>query len=63
MVAHFAEISPIEVNLPVLVDWESTADNATSRRKATETSLVVGVSTGETDWVPDWVNELLERRA
>jgi len=57
----FVEISPVEVNLPVLVHWEAADGHPTSNPKRTETSLVVGVSTGESDPAPDWVQHLLER--
>ena len=56
----FVEISPVEVDLPVLVHWEPDDGHATSNPKRTETSLVVGVSTGETDSVPGWVHRLLD---
>ena len=59
----FAEISPIEVDRPVLVRWEAGPDDVKPRPKATRTSLVVGMSTGESDSVPEWVKELLKRGA
>ena len=58
---QFVEISPVEVDEPVLMHWEADDGHATSNPKRTETSLVVGVSTAETDSVPDWVHQLLER--
>jgi hypothetical protein len=58
---QFVEISPVEVDEPVLMHWEADDGHARSNPKRTETSLVVGVSTGETGSVPDWVHELLGR--
>jgi hypothetical protein len=58
---QFVEISPVEVDEPVLVHWETDDGSAASNPKRTQTSHVVGVSTGETGSVPDWVHHLLER--
>ena len=45
----------------MLMHWEAVDGTATSNPKRTETSMVVGVSTGESDLVPDWVQRLLKR--
>ncbi len=49
---QFVEISPVEVDLPVLMYWEADDGRATSNPKRTETSLVVGISTGERNRCP-----------